>query len=181
MIVVIPRVRVQAASGGPFWSPLFPLAWSCVRITGARGRRILGPSFLAAAVAWCVSYCLRRSGHAACCVLHRVERMQRVAVLFRVALGWCPLASCDVPCVVQHAACRAVAYCSFCGFCFVAHCVHVGCCCHHRATVRHAHVQGPYRRGGVLYMTSGRATFESVAISDTTAREVRVATEADRV
>jgi hypothetical protein len=33
-------------------------------------------------------------------VLHRVERMQRVAVVLRVALGWCPLASCGVPCVV---------------------------------------------------------------------------------
>jgi hypothetical protein len=142
-------------------------------------------SFVAAAVAWFVSYVVRCSEHVACCVLSK--GCCELLFCFKLALGWCTHRSCGVPCgvpcVVQHAACRAVAYCSFCGFCFVAHCVHVGCCCHHRATVRHAHVQedrGGGTYGGVLHMISGSATFESVEISDTTA-EVRVAGEADRV
>jgi hypothetical protein len=98
------------------------------------------PSFLAAAVAWCVSYRLRCSGHVACCGLHRVERMQRVAVVLRAALGWCLLASWGVPCVVQHAACVPL------------------------------QVASVASTGGVLRMLNGSATFESVAISDIAAR-----------
>ena len=87
------------------------------------------------------------------------------------------------PCGVRAVACCALLLLHLLGcIVSVARCnVRVGCCHRHRATVRHAPVQGPYGRGGVLYMTSGRATFESVAISDTTARKVRVATEAGRV
>ncbi len=49
----------------------------------------------------------------------------------------------------------------------------------HRETVRRARVQvGP---GGVLSISGGSATFEDVAISNTSAGRVRVAAEADRV
>jgi hypothetical protein len=54
--------------------------------------------------------------------------------------------------------------------------VHVGCCLRHGVTVRRTLVQ---RDGGVLFISGGSATFESVAISDTSAA-VRVAGEADR-
>jgi hypothetical protein len=110
--------------------------------------------------------------------MHRVGRMQRVAVLLRVALGWCPYASCGVPCVVQHAACvpLQVAYVAS----TLMHCA--------RCTLRRA--CGPLSssrsdcescaraqrwQGGVLFILGGSAMFESVTISDTSAGEVRVA------
>jgi hypothetical protein len=73
-----------------------------MRSIGARGHRdccILRPLFVAAAVVWRVSYVGRYSGHIMCCVLHRVEWMQRVA--FSVAcLYWYVASLC-------HTACRA--------------------------------------------------------------------------
>ncbi len=149
-----------------------------MRITCARGRRILRPSFLAAAVASCVSYRLRCSGHVACGVLHRVERRQRVAVVLRVALGWCPLAPCGLPCVEQHAACVPLQVASV-----ASPLLHCERCTLHRAcgmlsssgsdVASCARVQG--LDGGVLRMFSGDAAFESVEISDTSAGSVRLA------
>ena len=56
--------------------------------------------------------------------------------------------------------------------------VRVGCWYLHRAAPHSTRVQG--LQGGALYMISGDATFESVAISDTSGA-VRMAGEADRV
>ncbi len=93
-----------------------------------------------------------------------------------LALGCCTLRSCGV---------RAVACCTLLPLhplgCIVsaARCIaRVGCSSLRRATVRRACVQGSFAggisgNGGVLSMSGGSATFESVAISDTKAR-VRV-------
>jgi hypothetical protein len=116
--------------------------------------------------------------HAMLCVLHLAGCMLHVA--------WCTL---YVVCRTLRVVC-CMLYVSFCRFlllhvlsCTVsaAHSiVRVGCCSCHRAPVCRARVQGS-GGGGVLYMSGGRATFESVAISDTEAISVRAPGEADRV
>jgi hypothetical protein len=158
-----------------------------VRITGARGCCILRPSFVAAAVARGVPYGVRCSERVACCMLHRVERMQRGAFPLHACIGM--VHAYVMRRAVRPAACdvRAVACCTLlllhllCCIVSAARCiVPVGCCCLHRATERRcARVQRV--SGGVLSMSNGNVMFEDVAISDPSARRVCIARQAGRV
>jgi hypothetical protein len=124
-----------------------------------------------ACVVWCAF--VATTLYVVCCI--GSKGCSELLFCCNTALGRCTLRSRGVPCGVQHV------WGSFCCiYCVVGagRCsVRVGCCRRHRVTVRRACVQRD--DGGVLVISGGSATFESVAISDTTAA-VRVAGEADR-
>ena len=121
-----------------------------------------------------IVYVVADTMHVACCIVSKGGS----ELLFFCVLRW------DGACL-RHAACRASSSMRRACRCWLL-LLHLLCCivsaarciarvirCRRQgATARRARVQGD---GGVLRMVNGNATFESVAISDTTAERVRVA------